>query len=127
MRTLSSSCLILLLFLNGCRSAKKEESASKPGDTRRVTATLLPGPGERPTVRPIDAVSGRVIAVRDQLRFVVVDFFNGKMPKLEQRLAVYRLDQKVAELKVSGPFLGTTVAADITAGEAREGDLVREQ
>jgi hypothetical protein len=58
---------------------------------------------------------------------VVIDFGTTKMPKLEQMLWVYRLDQKVAELKVSGPYLGTTVAADITAGDAREGDLVREQ
>jgi hypothetical protein len=47
------------------------------------------------------------------------------MPQLDQQLNVYRLDQKVAELKVSGPYLGSTVAADITAGEVLEGDLVR--
>jgi hypothetical protein len=49
------------------------------------------------------------------------------MPQLDQQLNVYRLDQKVAELKISGPYLGTTVAADVTAGEAMLGDLVRDK
>ena len=49
------------------------------------------------------------------------------MPQLDQVLHVYRLDQKVAEVKISGPYLGTTVAADVIAGEASEGDLVRDR
>lgn len=72
-------------------------------------------------------MNGRVIAVKEPLRFVIVDFLNSRMPKLDQQLSVYRLDQKVAEIKVSGPYLGTTVAADVTAGEALEGDLVRDR
>jgi hypothetical protein len=115
-----------VVFL-GCKSSGNKTPEADARPKRTVTATTLPRPGERPTVRPVQAVNGRIIAVRDNLRFVVIDFGAGKMPKLEQRLWAYRLDQKVAELKVSGPYLGTTVAADITAGEAREGDLVKEQ
>jgi hypothetical protein len=118
---------ILVALCNGCKSAKKDEAAAEKAPVRRVTTETLPGPGEKGSVRPVAAVRGRIIAVREPLRFVVIDFGTTKMPKLEQMLSVYRLDQKVAELKVSGPYLGTTVAADITAGEAREGDLVREQ
>jgi hypothetical protein len=114
------------LILTGCKSSSKQRNA-EPGTQRTVSATTFPGPGERPSARPVQAVTGRIIAVREALRFVVVDFGAGKMPKLEQKLWAYRLDQKVAELKVSGPYLGTTVAADVVAGEAREGDLVREQ
>lgn len=114
---------LLLAVCSGCKSAKKNEPVADKPPTRRVTAQTL----DKPSVRPVEAVRGRIIAVREPLRFVVVDFGTTKMPKLEQTLSVYRLDQKVAELKVSGPYLGTTVAADITAGEAREGDLVREQ
>jgi hypothetical protein len=124
MRTTIIPLLLAALLLGGCKSAdKQQDQRPKPN----VSATVLPGAGERGSARPIQAVNGRVIAVRDALRFVVVDFGAGKMPKLDQKLWAYRLDQKVAELKVSGPYLGTTVAADVTAGEAREGDLVRER
>jgi hypothetical protein len=119
----SAPILIAGLILCGCKSGPKKEDADAARPGRTVTAST----GERPSVRPVQTVSGRILAVRDNLRFVILDFGPGKMPRLEQRLWAYRLDQKVAELKVSGPFLGTTVAADIIAGEAREGDLVREQ
>jgi hypothetical protein len=118
---------MLVVLCGGCKSAKKNEPSSEQASARRVTTQTWPGPNEKGAVRPVEAVRGRIIAVREPLRFVVIDFGTTKMPKLEQMLWVYRLDQKVAELKVSGPYLGTTVAADITAGEAREGDLVREQ
>jgi len=127
MRMCKTVPVVLALVLVGCKSSRQQDAAVDSRPKRTVTSTVLPGPGERGSVRPVQAVTGRIIAVRDNLRFVVVDFGAGKMPKLEQKLWAYRLDQKVAELKVSGPYLGTTVAADITAGEAREGDLVREQ
>lgn len=118
---------VLVALCGGCKSAKKDEPVAEKSPARRVTTQTLAGPNEKGAVRPIEAIRGRIIAVREPLRFVVLDFGTTKMPKLEQILSVYRLDQKVAELRVSGPYLGTTVAADITAGEAREGDLVREQ
>ena len=117
--------LLAVLLSVGCRSGSKQQADGGP--ERTATATTVPQSGEKPSVRPAQVVTGRIIGVRDNLRFVVFDFGTGKMPRLDQRLWAYRLDQKVAELKVSGPFLGTTVAADIVAGEAREGDLVREQ
>jgi hypothetical protein len=117
--------VLMICFATGCQSRRPGEEQAPPRGERTVTATTLPAPGERPVIRPTEAVRGRVIAVRDNLRFVVIDFGAGPMPKMDQRLWAYRLDQKVAELKVSGPYLGTTVAADITVGETREGDLVR--
>ena len=79
-----------------------------------------------PRGRPTDALSGRVVTVNPSLRFVIVEFYHQRLPQLDQRLSVYRLDQKVAEIKISGPYRGSTVAADVTAGEAKFGDLVRE-
>lgn len=118
---------LMLVSLAACKSPETK-TATPPKKTVMVQTNINSRPTEqRPTVRPVDAVTGRIIAVRPQLRFVVIDFPNQKLPKLDQRLYVYRLDQKVAEIKVSGPYLGTTVAADVTAGDAREGDLVREQ
>jgi len=113
----------LLLSASACKGPEKSPATSgKPN--RTVTATTNQPPN-KPAVRPVNVVIGRVVGVRDPLRFVIVDFTNSRMPQLDQQLNVYRLDQKVAELKVSGPYLGSTVAADITAGEVLEGDLVR--
>ena len=113
----------VLLSASACKSPKTP-TASSAKPNRTVTATTLPST-DKPGARPVNVVTGRIVGVRDPLRFVIIDFTNSRMPQLDQQLNVYRLDQKVAELKVSGPYLGTTVAADITAGEVLEGDLVR--
>ena len=104
-------------------------SPAAPTNNRTVSAKNIPSADDanNPAVRAVNVVAGRVIAVRAPLRFVIIDFAGGRMPQLDQRLYIYRLDQKVAEVKVSGPYLGTTVAADITAGDALEGDLVRDR
>jgi hypothetical protein len=122
-------CFALISF--GCKSSEPEFKAAVGKRTgRRVAAAVVeqgPPATNKPAVRPADTLNGRVIAVREPLRFVIVDFTSSRLPQLDQRLNVYRLDQKVAELKVSGPYLGTTVAADVTAGQALEGDLVRDR
>jgi len=120
-------CLGMLLgaaLLSGCRSAR-EPRADAGENSRPVARAEVVEPGE--TVRPVNAVRGRVVSVRDELRFTIVDFAGGKLPVLDQRLWAYRLDQKVAELRVSGPYRGTTAAADIVAGELKPGDLVRDR
>src|SRR5687768_15237387 len=116
------------LALIACKSgegSKQTVSTTITPRNRTMTATSLPATN-KPAIRPANVVTGRVVGVRDALRFVVVDFANGRMPQLDQRLNVYRLDQKVAEVKISGPYRGTTVAADITLGDAMVGDQVRE-
>lgn len=116
------------LALGGCSSARKSADPAAPAGARTVTATPVgPGAGERPVVRPADLPLGRIVTVNSTLRFVVVDFPIGRLPALEQKLSVYRLDQKVGEIKVSGPYRGTTVAADLVAGEARFGDNAKPQ
>src|SRR5688500_9849946 len=110
------------VLVGGCRSTSKPQAVE--AKSRQVTAEVVQ---PKPTVRPVDAVRGRVNSVRDDLRFVIVDFAGSKLPRLDQQLSVYRFDQKVAELKISGPYRGTTVAADITAGEPKPGDLVRDR
>jgi hypothetical protein len=112
---------VVLLLVTGCRGASKVNKA-KPGPVAKSEIV-----SQKPSVRPVDAIRGRVVTVREDLRFLIADFAGAKMPRLDQQLSVYRLDQKVAEIKVSGPYRGTTVAADIVAGEARMGDLVRDR
>ena len=79
-----------------------------------------------PTVRPDESVMGRIAFVNPSLRFVVMDFPIRRMPAREQRLNVYRSGQKVGEIKVTGPAQDTTIAGDISAGEAQIDDEVRE-
>jgi hypothetical protein len=124
--------LALALVLAGCKSGDsdpqfKAVTGRKPPGARTTAAVEPPPANQKPAVRPADVLNGRVIAVKEPLKFVIVDFLNSRLPQLDQQLSVYRLDQKVAEIKVSGPYLGTTVVADVTAGQALEGDLVRDR
>jgi hypothetical protein len=72
-------------------------------------------------------VQGRVVFLNPRLRFVVVDFAFHQMPRLEQRLGVFRAGRRVGEVRISGPVDGTRVVADVMTGEADVGDLVREE
>src|SRR5438034_310515 len=114
-----SVVVLLIVGLGcGCKSTREKPAPTAPHKTIKTEVMEAPGSSRdrtrKPEVRPVDRLSGRVVAVRDTLRFVIVDFPARKLPKLEQKLVVYRLDQKVAEIKISGPFMGTSVAADIT-------------
>ena len=128
MRWRVSVTFIAVLFLwGGCKSAEKK--TERPEPKRKISVRVQPQrpSEERPTVRPVDAVNGRILAVREPLRFVIADFAGGKMPRPDQRLYVYRLDQRVAEIKITGPYLGTTVAGDVISGNPMDGDLVRQE
>src|SRR5688572_13386140 len=105
--------LILALTLAaGCSSTSKTATAPPPkklSDRKVTSTTIMP---EAPPQNRILPVNGRIASVNEKLRFVVIDFTNSSRPELDQRLSVYRVGQKVAEIKVSGPFRNTTVAAD---------------
>mgnify|MGYP006955276399 CR=1 FL=1 len=58
---------------------------------------------------------------------MVVTFPVGQMAKPDQRLNVYRDGLKVGELLVTPPQREDSTVADITAGEARIGDEVRDR
>jgi hypothetical protein len=49
------------------------------------------------------------------------------MAAIDQRLNVYRGGLKVGELIVTGPQREDSIVADVTAGEARTGDEVRDR
>jgi hypothetical protein len=78
-------------------------------------------------VTPAINVMGRVSTLNVDGRFVVLNFPGGKMPAQDQRLAVYRRDVKVAEVKITGPQRESNVVADIVSGEPEVGDEVREK
>ena len=125
---------VVIIASAGCKSGKENSGASSGAQPKSATGSATPSSNtatnqanNKPAVRPVNVVNGRVVGVRDALRFVIIDFAGNRMPQLDQRLSVYRLDQKVAEIKISGPYLGTTVAADVTAGEVMLGDFVRDR
>lgn len=92
-------------------------------------AALRPkgGTDSKPIVTPDTALVGKVVAVNNPGRFVVLNFPVGRMAAVGQVLGVYRDGLKVGELKVSGPQRDDNIVADLTAGEARVGDTVRDR
>jgi hypothetical protein len=100
-------CLAGLVAVTGCKS------------TRR--------PAVPPPVVTLDlALQGKVKSVNPKARFAILSFPIGRLPKLEQRLNVYRAGTRVGEVKVTGPQMDWSIAADVMSGDAQSGDEVRE-
>ena len=76
---------------------------------------------------PDTQLIGKISRVNVDGRFVVMTFPIGHLPRLDQRLNVYRRGLKVGEIHVTGPQLDDNVVGDIGAGEAQAGDEVRAQ
>ena len=49
------------------------------------------------------------------------------MPQAGQTFSLYRSGMKVGDVKITGPARDTDIVADLTDGEAQEGDEVRQQ
>jgi hypothetical protein len=134
MRKLSVLSLFTAFILASC--AHKPESAIKttPGMTRATSsnsaATLMATAATTNsalTVTPSVGLTGKVARYNDAGRFVVLEFPVGRLPTLEQQLFVYRNDLKVGEVKVTAWQKDVYVVADLTTGEARAGDEVRDK
>jgi hypothetical protein len=76
-------------------------------------------------VTPAVTPKGKVMRVNESARFAVLNFPVGSLPGVGQRLDVYRHGLKVGEVKVTGPQQDDNTVADITNGEAQEGDELR--
>jgi hypothetical protein len=126
--------LLGALLLGGCATSSIEgEFSDDPGAFVPRTIVLPPTPAGPPATEPevpkarLDPrVHGRIASVNPALRFVVMEFPVWRLPAPEQWLNVYRGEQKVGEIRVTGPTIDTTVAGDLVAGEAQPGDRVRE-
>ena len=117
------SILLVCAALAGCASKPKEAKAvpANPPPQHKATAVVV----EPPRKNRVLPFNGRIAGVIEKLRFVIIDFSSSRRPELDQRLSVYRVGQKVAEIKVCGPYHNLTVAADIVAGEVKYGDEVK--
>ncbi|MBX3746835.1 MAG: hypothetical protein KF833_16115 [Verrucomicrobiae bacterium] len=133
-RTLVVSALILALG-PGCRSPDRSPDARPiPAGTKGggLATPAFPSSAGRSDTGPLAPVlmppSGRVHAVRADLRFVVLDYTLGGLPAEGAILSVYRNDQKVGELRLSGPpERSGFVTADILEGFIQVDDEVRMQ
>lgn len=95
----------------------------------------MPEPVKEPTkpekqpekfiVTPGNTLTGKVVRYNEAGRFVVLDFPLGHTPQVEQRMSVYRQGLKVGEVKISEWQRENLIVADLTSGEAQEGDEVR--
>jgi hypothetical protein len=108
---------LVALAMTACRH-QPTATPDAPAATRPSTAP--------PKVTPVQSRNGKVASVKPELRFVVVDFALSGVPADGTAMAVYRAGQKVGEIRITGPSVGTNTAADITAGEAKAGDDVRD-
>jgi len=137
-----------LALLAGC-AGQSDKTAAQPAYTplskRKITAVAMTNTppnsvqsgqtvpispqGQAPTSPPPRArvvpLTARIASVNEKLRFVIVDFTNSHQPAIDEKLGVYRVGEKVAEIKISGPYRNTTVAADIISGEVKYGDEVK--
>jgi hypothetical protein len=104
-------------FVCGCAGRKSAVNAESQKSADARYQNLI--------VTPEQALSGKILKVNPEGRFVVLNFPIGKLPFVGQRLNVYRHNLKVGEVKVTGPQREDNIVADISAGEAEPGDDVR--
>lgn len=101
-------------------TAPANRAGARLGTGGTTVSTNVPTAG--PMVLP---ASGRIHMVNAGLRFVVVDYTLGGIPPVDSRLNVYRNNEKVAQLRLSGPERNGFIAADIVEGFVQVDDEVR--
>ena len=112
--------LIAAVSLSGCAWMKPLASCrqTQPAPAPAASTTI---------VTPDDSLAAKVICGQHRGPVCGSEFSEGQMPKLEQHLFLYRGGLKVAEVKTVGPQEDTSIVADILSGDARMGDIVRDQ
>jgi uncharacterized protein YceK len=111
--------LIAAVSLSGCAWVKRHTARHPAVQPAPVGSTMI--------VTPDNSLAATVIRVNPVGRFVVLNFPEGRLPKLEQHLFLYRGGLKVAEVKTVGPQEETSIVADIVSGDAQLNDTVRDQ
>lgn len=117
MRLLWLGTLFVGLLVCGCANRRSAAHEGNPGSADVKNQKLI--------ITPEATLSGKVLKVNQEARFVVLNFPIGRLPSIEQRLNVYRHNLKVGEVKVTGPQREDNIVADISVGEAEVGDEVR--
>ena len=129
--SLLSLLIVVALVAPGCSwfrhqlpSGPKSASAStsKPSATTATATEAAP----KPIVTPDLALAAKVVRVNDVARIAILNFPDGKMPRLQQTFYVYRSGIKVAEVKIVGPQDDeNNIVADVISGDPQVGLSVR--
>jgi hypothetical protein len=115
-------CLLLAgLIVSGCGSHRPPLAQPASAPTTSVTNDL------EPIVTPDNSLSAKVVRYNPVGRFVVLSFPVGQMPQPGQTFFLYRAGVKAGEIKITGPQRDNDTVADLTDGDAQEGDDVRQQ
>ena len=112
--------LVCLIALTGCVGKKTDSAGAAPKAAKPAVDT-------KPIIKPSDALTGKVVSYNVVGRFAVLNFPVNRMPAIDQTLFVYRDGLKVGEVKITGPQKDDNIVADITTGETRTGDEVRDR
>ena len=118
------------LVAAGCAHKRGSETHGDNASLYQSTAAVFsntPAADRNLIVTLENGLNGKISSVNPSLRFVVLTFPVGQMPRMEQRLDVYRRGLKVAELSVTGPQRDDSIVADIVTGEVLAGDEVRDR
>ena len=96
--------------------------------------TVAQKPGNQPSFPPPGGIvkppkaaggQGKVLLVDKELGFIVADFAYSQLPPAEQKYFVYRGNQQVGVVIITGQSDETFLVADINKGDIRAGDLIR--
>ena len=132
-RYLPISLLVLALTLSGCawlgRHTPWHHNEAPPPTAAAPTSPNHPQSRAKATniVTPDSSLAAKVLTVNTVGRFVVLNFPQGRLPRLDQHLFLYRGGLKTAEVRIVGPQQDNSIVADIISGEAQSGDVVRDQ
>jgi hypothetical protein len=107
--------LTAVILISGCASKKPIAAGTSIANAPQMIVT------------PDSSLAGKVVSYNSAGRFVVLNFPNGRMPRMDQTLFLYRTGLKTAEVKINGWQQDNLVVADVINGEARIGDEVRDQ
>jgi hypothetical protein len=99
------SLLLPLLFLAGCATSQPENGSD---------GTFVLVPDHR--------LRGRIAQLNSPGQFVVVDFNVGAIPPLPSPMKVYRGNDVVGVIRLTGPARDHLVVGDLIQGEAAAGD-----
>lgn len=112
--------LAFVVAVSGCASKK----GAAAGETTNPPKAAK---GSKPIIKPSDALTGKVVSFNAVGRFAVLNFPVNRMPSMDQTLFLYRDGLKVGEVKITGPQKDDNIVGDVTAGEAKTGDEVRDR
>lgn len=121
MRLFSPVAAVALLVV-GCAQSPKPETVVAPDMPVGEAAPSAP------TFELASSVEGKIVSVRPDLRYVVIDFSFSRLPQSGQTMGVYRNADRVGEVRIArNPTHAQNGAmvADIKKGGAQVGDFVR--